>query len=132
MSAAPVTFGRLWALMLTVFVDMVGRRRVAVVSDLLSMTSVALVPILGARFDLGFAALAALGFLASVTPPGLRYAERTYDALKKLAAEPLESDGIKWSGLDRARALAPVIKDNGYDWNRQMRDLGYEIQHVTL
>lgn len=32
-----------------------------------------------------FAALAALGFLASVAPPGLRYAERTYDALKKLA-----------------------------------------------
>ncbi len=32
-----------------VFVDIVGRRRVAVVSDLLSMTSVALVPILAPR-----------------------------------------------------------------------------------
>ena len=45
------------------------RRRVAVVSDLLSMVSVALVPILSAGLDLDFWLLAGLAVLVAVFVP---------------------------------------------------------------
>lgn len=52
-----------------VIVDIVGRRRVALVSDVLSMVSVALVPILAATVGLSFALLAALAVLGAVFDP---------------------------------------------------------------
>lgn len=52
-----------------VVVDIVGRRRVAVVSDLLSMISAALVPIFAATTGLSFWLLAALAVLGAVFDP---------------------------------------------------------------
>lgn len=52
-----------------VIVDLVGRRRVAIVSDLLSMTSAALVPIFSLAFGLSFGVLAALAILGATFDP---------------------------------------------------------------
>lgn len=52
-----------------VAVDIIGRRRVAVVSDALSMISVALVPILDAAVGTSFAMLAALAVLGATFDP---------------------------------------------------------------
>lgn len=65
-TALPLAFSFLFS---GVIVDIVGRRRVAVVSDVLSMTSVALVPILDAAFGATFGMLAALAVLGAVFDP---------------------------------------------------------------
>jgi MFS family permease len=74
--AAAAAIGAITALPLAVsflfagvIVDIVGRRRVAVVSDVLSMVSVALVPILAATVGLSFGLLAALAVLGAVFDP---------------------------------------------------------------
>ena len=88
-----------------VFVDMVGRRRVAVVSDLLSMTSVALVPILGARFDLGFAALAALAVLGAIFDPA------GISAREAMLPEAARAAGLR---LERANGIHEAVWGGAY------------------
>lgn len=65
-TAAPLVLSFLFS---GVVVDLVGRRRVAVVSDVLSMTSAALVPIFDATIGLSFWLLAALAVMGSVFDP---------------------------------------------------------------
>lgn len=76
-----------------VIVDMVGRRRVAVGSDLLSMTSVALVPILSLQFELGFWLVAALAVLGA-----------TFDPAGISAREAMLPEGARTAGLRLERA----------------------------
>ncbi len=88
-----------------VFVDMVGRRRVAVVSDLLSMTSVALVPLLSSRFSLGFAALAALAVLGAVFDPA------GISAREAMLPEAARAAGLR---LERANGVHEAIWGAAY------------------
>ncbi len=80
-----------------VFVDMAGRRLVAIVSDLLSMTSVALVPLLSLKFDLGFAALGALAVLGAVFDPA------GISAREAMLPEATLTAGLR---LERANGIA--------------------------
>lgn len=94
-----------------VFVDIVGRRRVAVVSDLLSMTSVALVPVLGSQFTLGFAALAALAVLGAVfDPAGISARESMLPEAARAAGLRLErANGIHEAVWGAAYLIGPGI-----------------------
>ncbi len=94
-----------------VFVDMVGRRRVAVVSDLLSMTSVALVPILSIRADLGFAALAGLAVLGAVfDPAGISAREAMLPEAARAAGLRLErANGIHEAVWGAAYLIGPGV-----------------------
>lgn len=94
-----------------VFVDMVGRRRVAIISDLLSMVSVALVPLLGARFDLGFAALAGLAVLGAVfDPAGISARESMLPEAARAARLGLERvNGIHEAVWGAAYLIGPGI-----------------------
>lgn len=65
-TALPLALSFLFA---GVIVDMVGRRRVAVVSDVLSMLSAAAVPILAMTAGLSFTSLAALAVAGAVFDP---------------------------------------------------------------
>ena len=53
-----------------VAVDMLGRRRVAIVADVVSLVSVALVPVLGSLIGLSFPLLVVLSMLGAVVDPG--------------------------------------------------------------
>ncbi len=88
-----------------VFVDMVGRRKVAVVSDLLSMTSVALVPILSIWFDLTFWPLAALAVLGAVFDPA------GISARESMLPEAARTAGL---GLERANGIHEAIWGAAY------------------
>ncbi len=88
-----------------VAVDIVGRRRVAVVSDLLSMVSVALVPILSASLDLGFWLLAALAVLgATFDPAGI-------SAREAMLPEAARSAGLR---LERANGIHEAVWGAAY------------------
>ncbi|MEZ5158213.1 MAG: MFS transporter [Candidatus Nanopelagicales bacterium] len=96
-TAAPLLVSFLFA---GVIVDIVGRRRVAVVSDLLSMTSVALVPILSGWFSLSFWPLAALAVLgATFDPAGI-------SAREAMLPEAARSAGLR---LERANGIHEAI-----------------------
>ncbi len=88
-----------------VFVDIVGRRKVAVVSDLLSMTSVALVPILSIWFDLTFWPLAALAVLGAVFDPA------GISARESMLPEAARTAGL---GLERANGIHEAIWGAAY------------------
>lgn len=88
-----------------VFVDIVGRRRVAVASDLLSMTSVALVPVLGSQFTLGFAALAALAVLGAVFDPA------GISARESMLPEAARAAGLR---LERANGIHEAVWGAAY------------------
>lgn len=84
-------------------VDRVGRRRVAVVSDLLSMTSVALVPLLAAMTDLTFLSVAVIAVLgATFDPAGISAREAMLPEAARAADLRLErANGIHeavWGG----------------------------------
>jgi MFS family permease len=96
-TAAPLLVSFLFA---GVIVDIVGRRRVAVVSDLLSMTSVALVPILSGWYTLSFWPLAALAVLgATFDPAGI-------SAREAMLPEAARSAGLR---LERANGIHEAI-----------------------
>ena len=107
-TAAPLLVSFLFA---GVFVDRIGRRRVAVVSDLLSMTSVALVPILGTWFDLGFWALAGLAVLGAVfDPAGISAREAMLPEAARAAGLRLErANGIHEAVWGAAYLIGPGI-----------------------
>lgn len=88
-----------------VIVDLVGRRRVAVASDLLSMTSVALVPILSTQVDLGFAALAGLAMLGAVFDPA------GISAREAMLPEAARTAGLR---LERANGIHEAIWGAAY------------------
>lgn len=94
-----------------VFVDMVGRRRVAVVSDLLSMASVALVPVLSGWFDLTFWPLAALAVLGAVfDPAGISAREAMLPEAARTAGLRLErANGIHEAVWGAAYLIGPGI-----------------------
>jgi MFS family permease len=74
-------------------VDLVGRRAVSVTSDLLSLLSVAAIPLLDGRIGLGIAALAALAVLGA-----------TFDPAGITAREAMLPDAARASGLALERA----------------------------
>lgn len=88
-----------------VFVDMAGRRLVAIVSDLLSMASVALVPLLSLQFDLGFAALAALAVLGAVFDPA------GISAREAMLPEAALTAGLR---LERANGIHEAVWGGAY------------------
>lgn len=88
-----------------VVVDAVGRRRVAVASDLLSMVSVALVPILAARLDLTFAVLAGLAVLGAVFDPA------GISAREAMLPEAAGAAGLR---LERANGIHEAIWGAAY------------------
>jgi MFS family permease len=107
-TAAPLLVSFLFA---GVFVDIVGRRRVAVVSDLLSMVSVALVPILSTWFELTFWPLAALAVLgATFDPAGISAREAMLPEAARAAGLRLErANGIHEAVWGGAYLLGPGI-----------------------
>lgn len=88
-----------------VVVDIVGRRLVAIVSDLLSMTSVALVPLLSQQFDLGFAALAGLAVLGAVFDPA------GISAREAMLPEAAAAAGLR---LERANGIHEAVWGAAY------------------
>ena len=107
-TAAPLLVSFLFS---GVFVDMVGRRRVAVVSDLLSMTSVALVPILSGFTNLTFWPLAALAVLgATFDPAGISAREAMLPEAAAAARLRLErANGIHEAVWGGAYLIGPGI-----------------------
>jgi MFS family permease len=86
-------------------VDRVGRRRVAVVADLLSMLSVALVPLLGSVVDLSFAAVAAIAVLgATFDPAGI-------SAREAMLPEAARAAGLR---LERANGIHEAVWGGAY------------------
>ncbi len=79
-----------------VLVDMFGRRRVAFIADLLSMVSVAMVPIFALAFGLTYAMLAAFAVLGAVfDPAGISARESMLPETAQAAGMPLErANGI--------------------------------------
>ena len=72
-------------------VDMVGRRRVSVVSDLLSLASVAAIPLLQGWVGLSFGLLAALAVFGAVfDPAGITARETMLPEAARAAGLPLE------------------------------------------
>ncbi len=88
-----------------VVVDIVGRRLVAIVSDLLSMSSVALVPLLSQREDLGFAALAGLAVLGAVFDPA------GISAREAMLPEAAATAGLR---LERANGIHEAVWGAAY------------------
>ncbi len=107
-TAAPLLVSFLFS---GVFVDIVGRRRVAVVSDLLSMTSVALVPILGGLTTLTFWPLAGLAVLgATFDPAGISAREAMLPEAAAAARLRLErANGIHEAVWGGAYLIGPGI-----------------------
>lgn len=101
-TAAPLLVSFLFA---GVFVDIVGRRRVAVVSDLLSMASVALVPILSVGFELTFWPLAALAVLGAVFDPA------GISAREAMLPEAARAAGLR---LERANGIHEAVWGGAY------------------
>lgn len=94
-----------------VAVDMLGRRRVAVVSDVLSMVSVALVPILDATVGLTFWLLAGLAVLGAVfDPAGISAREAMLPEAAEEAGLPLErANGIHEAIWGVAYLIGPGV-----------------------
>jgi MFS family permease len=94
-----------------VVVDMVGRRRVAIASDVLSMLSVALVPVLAATVGLNFALLLVVALLGAVfDPAGITARETMLPEAARRAGLPLErANGIHESAYGFAFLLGPGI-----------------------
>ncbi|MGE0817962.1 MAG: MFS transporter [Candidatus Nanopelagicales bacterium] len=92
-------------------VDMVGRRAVSVVADLLSLTSVALVPILAATVGLDFGVLLAVAALGAVfDPAGLTSRETMLPEAARHAGLALpRANGIHESAYGFAYLLGPGI-----------------------
>ena len=92
-------------------VDRVGRRRVAVASDVLSMLSVALVPTLGAHLGLNFGFLLAVAALsATFDPAGLTARQSMLPEAAYAAGLGLErANGIHESAYGFAFLLGPGI-----------------------
>jgi len=92
-------------------VDMVGRRLVSVVADLLSLTSVALVPILAMTVGLDFGVLLAVAALGAVfDPAGLTARETMLPEAARRAGLPLpRANGIHESAYGMAYLLGPGI-----------------------
>lgn len=92
-------------------VDMVGRRAVSVVADLLSLTSVALVPILALTVGLDFGILLAVAALGAVfDPAGLTARETMLPEAARRAGVPLaRANGIHESAYGFAYLLGPGI-----------------------
>lgn len=107
-TAVPLLFSFLFA---GVVVDIVGRRKVAVVSDLLSMVSVAAVPLLDGIVGLTFALLAALAVLGAVfDPAGISARESMLPEAAGAARLPLErANGIHEAVWGAAYLLGPGI-----------------------
>jgi MFS family permease len=92
-------------------VDMVGRRRVSVASDLLSMASVALVPVLATRVGLDLGLLLVVAVLGAVfDPAGITARETMVPEAARTAGIPLErANGIHESAYGFAFLLGPGI-----------------------
>jgi MFS family permease len=92
-------------------VDMLGRRRVAVASDLLSMTAVATVPVLAHTVGLGFGLLLAVAALSSMfDPAGLTARQSMLPEAAQAAGIPLErANGIHEGSYGFAFLLGPGI-----------------------
>ncbi len=92
-------------------VDMVGRRAVSVVADLLSMTSVVLVPVLALTVGLDFGLLLAVAALGAVfDPAGLTARETMLPEAARRAGIPLaRANGIHESAYGFAYLLGPGI-----------------------
>jgi MFS family permease len=92
-------------------VDMVGRRRVSIVSDVLSMLSVALVPVLAARVGLDLGLLLVVAVLGAVfDPAGITARETMLPEAARAAGLPLErANGIHESAYGFAFLLGPGI-----------------------
>ncbi|HYO41993.1 MAG TPA: MFS transporter [Candidatus Limnocylindrales bacterium] len=92
-------------------VDLLGRRLVAVVSDLLSMLSVALVPVLAATIGLDFGLLLLAAALGAVfDPAGATARETMLPEAARAAGIPLErANGIHESAYGFAYVLGPGI-----------------------
>jgi MFS family permease len=92
-------------------VDMIGRRRVAVASDLLSMTAVAFVPVLAHTVGLGFGLLLAVAALSSVfDPAGLTARQSMLPEAAQAAGISLErANGIHEGSYSFAFLLGPGI-----------------------
>lgn len=88
-----------------VIVDIIGRRRVAVVADVLSMTSAALVPILAMTVGLSFTLLAALAVLGAVFDPAGISARET------VLPEVAEASGLT---RERVNGIHEAIWGVGY------------------
>ncbi len=92
-------------------VDMLGRRRVAVISDLLSMTSVILVPVLALTAGLNIWLLLMVAVLGAVfDPAGITARETMLPEVAKKAGLTLErTNGIHESAYGFAFLLGPGI-----------------------
>ncbi len=92
-------------------VDMVGRRRVSIVADLLSMTSVVLVPVLAMTVGLDFGVLLAVAALGAVfDPAGLTARETLLPEAARRAGLPLaRANGIHEGAYGFAYLLGPGI-----------------------
>jgi MFS family permease len=92
-------------------VDMIGRRRVAVASDLLSMGAVALVPVLAHTVGLGFGLLLAVAALSSMfDPAGLTARQSMLPECAQAAGISLErANGIHEGSYGFAFLLGPGI-----------------------
>jgi len=92
-------------------VDMLGRRPVAVASDVLSMLSVALVPILAATVGLEFGLLLLVALLGAVfDPAGITARETMLPEAARRAGLPLErANGIHEGAYGFAFLLGPGI-----------------------
>lgn len=92
-------------------VDMVGRRAVSVVADLLSLISVALVPILAATVGLDFGVLLAVAALGAVFDPAGLTARETMlpEAARRAGIALPRANGIHESAYGFAFLLGPGI-----------------------
>jgi MFS family permease len=92
-------------------VDILGRRAVAVTSDLLSMLSVLLVPVLAATVGLGFGLLLLVAALGAVfDPAGLTARETMLPAASRRAGLSLErANGIHETSYSVAFLVGPGI-----------------------
>lgn len=92
-------------------VDMVGRRRISVGSDILSMLSVALVPVLAATVGFDFALLLLVAALGAVfDPAGVTAREAMLPEAAAAARLPLErANGVHEAAYGLAFLLGPGI-----------------------
>ena len=92
-------------------VDLLGRRAVAITSDLLSMISVVLVPVLAATVGLGFGLLLLVAALGAVfDPAGLTARETMLPAAARSAGQSLErANGIHETSYSVAFLVGPGL-----------------------
>jgi len=94
-----------------VVVDRLGRRAVAIISDLLSMLSVVLVPVLAATVGLGFGLLLLVAALGAVfDPAGMTARETMLPAASRAAGLSLErANGIHETSYSVAFLVGPGL-----------------------